>query len=497
MDKEIIKQADTKLNKAILNFFNEGKDFWTILASQYKRVPVENLQTVMTRVTEKGVELLYDPEIIIKAKKDELAYYIIHESLHLIYRHSYRFAVSDDVVDLATLKRNIPSTRTPKIPVKSADIATDLIVNRDASDVLGAEVVEQYGITANMKQFSPMNYANSNSTWGCGSRKTMYNVQSEDLEQEIRDTYTEVDMPKDKLQQLQISGGGGNDGESGDQEGDGGSDDSGNGGKDSNSDGEGKSNGQSNTKIGGKKVNHHIGVDTSNPLQKQLGQHFIEDMVKNAAKQVGSKGQGHLPASVQQELEMLNNPPKKDWKALLSNYVNASIPAQSTRTWANLNRRFPYLLKGKKKRRVPLIGLVMDTSGSVSDAAIAAFYREIDSIRKILKTDIELIQCDAEISDHKVISYKEKLTWSVAGRGGTEFIPALEYFDKTKRVPDVVVFFTDLQVSDSDVPDEPRKYKIIWVSVDKEMCDHFSELGKYGTFIHLDVDSLDEEVANK
>lgn len=508
MNPEQIKQADDKLLKTIMSFFNEGKDFWTILASQFKRVPVLDLGTVMTRITEKGVELLYDPELVLKAQKDELRYYIVHESLHIIYRHAYRFAVSEDVVDLATTKSKVPTTAKPSMPIKSSDLATDLIANRDASDVLGSHVVEKYGVTADNKLCKPLGYSNTSSRYGYSSsnEKSMYDLQSEDLDHQVVNTYTEVQVP-----QSQKGGGftivpaGGAQGQGGEGDGSGSKDNNdgtkpedgkGNGDQDGNGHGQQKCEGQSHTDVDGKKINNHVGVDAKNPLQKQLGQRFLEDMIRAAAKQC-SKDQGHLPACVQEELEMLNNPPKKDWKALLSNYINASIPAQSTRTWANLNRKFPYLLKGKKKRRVPLVGLVQDTSGSVSDAAIAAFYREIDSIRKITKTDIELVQCDSEIKEPRTISYKAKLDWKVEGRGGTEFRPALEYFDKTKRTPDVVVFFTDLQVSDSDVPDEARKYKIIWVSVDKEMCDHFASMGKYGTFIHLDVDSLDEAVSRE
>ncbi len=482
MDKALVKEADEKLNKVILGFFMDDKEFWTLLATQYKRIPVEGIKTVTTRITEKGIELLYDPELILKAKTDQIKYYIIHESLHLIYRHAYRFAVSTDVVDLATLKSKVPVTKEPKSPIKSADIAADLIVNRDLSDILGDRIVAEYGVTVD--DLPDLGYENTcREYYYRKDRKSMFNVQSEDLEQEVINTYTEVQMPKQGGQAMPGEGQGGGEGEGQGQgkEGDG----------EDQKEGEGE--GSSTSTVKGKKVNKHMSVDVKNPLQKQLGQHFVEEMIKQAAKQVGSKGQGHLPSSVQAELEALFNPPKKDWRKILANYVEASIPAQSTKTWANLHRVYPYLRKGKKKRRVPLIGLVQDTSGSVSDAAIAAFYREIDSIRKILKTDIELVQCDAEISDTRIISYKEKLTWSVSGRGGTEFLPALEYFDKAKRRPDVVVFFTDLQVSDSDVPADPRAYKIIWVSVDKDMCDHFAGLGKYGTFIHLDVDTIDEE----
>ena len=490
--KKLIVEADGRLNKIILSFYST-QEFWTILASQFKRVPVQDkgLANVLTHITEKGIELLYNPSWVMKASDSQLKYHILHECLHLIYRHAYRFAVSTDVVDVATTRQKVPTTEHPVMPAKSSDLAADLIVNRDICEILSDHTVDQCkGLMC--KDLKALGYDDC-SGYYYGNKKTLREKESETLEQEIIDVYTKVILPSDgKGQgsgQDQGQGSGSGDGK-GQGQGDGQGEGKGSG--DGQGDGQGGGGGSSQSTVKGKEVHNHQHVDAQNPLQKQLGQHFVEEMIKNAVKQAGGSGQGHMPAGLQAELEAICNPPKKDWKALLANYVNASIPAQSTKTWANLNRRFPYLLKGKKKRRVPLIGLVQDTSGSVSDAAIRAFYREIDSIRKVTKTDIELVQCDAEISDTRIISYKEKLTWSVNGRGGTEFKPALEYFDKTKRRPDVVVFFTDLEVCDSDVPDEPRAYKIIWVSVNESQADHFRELGKYGTFIYLDVDETDE-----
>lgn len=475
--KEDITAADLRLNKVIVSFYTT-QEFWTILASQFKRVPVldPRLSNVLTRITEKGIELLYNPVYVIKATESELKYHILHECIHLIYRHAYRFAVSEDQVDTKQLRKKTPETEMPVAPAKSADLAADLIVNRDVSEILGTDVVDHCkGLLC--KDLKALGYEDRDRGYYYGEKKTLNEKESESLEQEILDTYTHVKSSKDS---------GNNQGQGQSPSGSGGQGDGDGDGDEPKMDGESQSN------VNGKEVHKHCVVDTQNPLQKQLGQHFVEEMIKNAVKQAGGSGQGHMPSNLENELEAICNPPKKDWKAILNNYVQASIPAQSTKTWANLNRKFPYLLKGKKKRRVPLIGLVMDTSGSVSDAAIRAFYREIDSIRKVTKTDIELIQCDAEISNNKIISYKEKMVWDVKGRGGTEFIPALEYFDKTKRRPDVVVFFTDLEVCDNDVPSEPRAYKIIWVSVNKEQCEHFANLNKYGTFIHLDIDEADE-----
>lgn len=496
--KELAKQADSRLNKIILGFYAK-QEFWTILASQFKRVPVrgKEIPKVFTHITEKGIELLYNVDFVLKATDAQLRYHVLHECLHLIYRHAYRFAVSMNVVDVATTKKKVPTTDQPVMPCKSSDLAADLIVNRDLCEILSQHSVDEAkGLLC--KDLKALGYEDYDGGYYYGDHKCLRDKDSESLEQEIIDCYTEVIQPKGGGMSMASQGGGGQ-GE-GEGEGQGGGGDQGdqdnqNGGGEGKGDGDGNGNGGgSQSKVKGKEVHSHQAVDVKNPLQKQLGQHFVEEMIKNAVKQSGGTGQGNMPAGLKDELEALCNPPKKDWRALLANYVNASIPAQSTKTWANLNRRFPYLLKGKKKRRVPLIGLVQDTSGSVSDAAIRAFYREIDSIRKITKTDIELVQCDADISDTRIISYKERLTWDVNGRGGTEFLPALKYFDKAKRRPDVVVFFTDLEVCDSDVPDEPRAYNIIWVSVNERQADHFRELGKYGTFIYLEVDDADEGV---
>ena len=488
-DKETIKEADKKLNKCILSFFNEGKEFWTILASQLKRVPMDNIKTITVSYTEKGLELNYDPQYVLEADTRVLRYHIVHECVHIIYRHAHRFESYREVVDLASLKSEVKTTKNPKCPVKASDLAMDIICNMEVENNIGGDCVEAgKGVTFSLVPDIPMN----------GSYYRRDEASTDKVLDEIIKTYTEV-VSSGKQQGKKGNGGGGagkqdtqqSGGSCGSQsQGNSNTKKQSNGGESDENNSQNKTSSKTPTKVKGKSMNQHETFEGKNDLDKQISKKFVESMVSEASNQC--KDKGYLSGSLLDELESIKAPPKKDWKALLANYVAASIPAQSTKTWARLNRKFPYLLKGKKPVRVPLIGLVQDTSGSVSDAAIRAFYREIDGIRKIHKADMELVQCDAEISDTKIISYKEKLKWSVSGRGGTEFIPALKYFDKAKRKPDVVVFFTDLCVGDEDVPDEPRNYKIIWVSVDKRQCEHFASLGKYGTFIHLEVDEDDK-----
>lgn len=443
------EEVDKKLVKALMSFTYDSRPFWTLLAMRLKRVPSKNLESFCTVVTANAVELHYNPAFVQKHEQSFLKYMFLHECLHLIYRHMFRFSFSKDMVDVGYLKNNPPKVYKPIAPVKSADIAADLAANRDLFMMFPD--YQGYGVKHDdIQQFAMKDFANAS---------------AEDIEKYVLDTYLPVQ-----------SGSSSSEGD-GEQKG---------------SKGKGKEGKGKDSKVNGKPVPSHAPAanKTDSDLVKRIKQRMVEGMVASAARE-GSMGQGSVPDSLKAELEIIMKPPRKDWRAMLSEFVKCSLPKDSTRTWARINRRHPYLIKGKKPRRVPLIGVAMDTSGSVSDTALKAFLEEINHIRKLYDSDIDIVQCDCVISDVVHVKAKQRMPTYVSGRGGTEFTPALEWFDKAKRKPDVVVFFTDLEVGDDDVPDTQRSYNILWVSVNEPMCERFQSMGKYGKFIYMDV--LEEE----
>ena len=441
---EQYEQCNTKLVQALFSFQYGGFPFWTVLASKFKRVPVEDLQTIEVQVTMKGVELRYDPQIVLDSELGFLRYTLVHESLHLIYRHMFRFAHSQDIVDLAGSSSEAPiSYKEAKKPIKTADLAADLVVNRDL--VAMFPDFDRYGVTVeDVPNFHyPLN-----------------NKASEDVEQYIIDTYRKC---------IDDRSGQGN-GQGGEQEGQ----------------------GNPPTDINGKGVNQHKpgSTESEGEMIKRIKQRMVEGMVSDTANTVG-KMKGTMPSDLEAEIAIIQRPPRKDWKAVLEGYVKGSIPKDSTRTWAHINRRVPYLIKGHKQKRVPLISIAVDTSGSVSDKELQAFLEEMNHIRKIYGTDLEIVQCDAEIEKVVLVRAKQQMPKTITGRGGTEFYPALEYFAKAKRRPDVVIFFTDLAVCDEDVPSEPYNYNLIWIGTTEAQVEHFQELGKYGKFIYMNPQEED------
>ena len=170
------EEVDKKLVKALMSFTYDSRPFWTLLAMRLKRVPSKNLESFCTVVTANAVELHYNPAFVQKHEQSFLKYMFLHECLHLIYRHMFRFSFSKDMVDVGYLKNNPPKVYKPIAPVKSADIAADLAANRDLFMMFPD--YQGYGVKhEDIQQFAMKDFANAS---------------AEDIEKYVLDTYLPV-----------------------------------------------------------------------------------------------------------------------------------------------------------------------------------------------------------------------------------------------------------------------------------------------------------------
>ena len=122
------------------------------------------------------------------------------------------------------------------------------------------------------------------------------------------------------------------------------------------------------------------------------------------------------------------------------------------------HRRMPWepgVIPGKS---VPRLAVVVDVSGSVDDALLDRFAREIEALTRRLEAGLVLIVGDDRVqhvghfepgrSDLRGIEFK--------GRGGTDFTPLLQEADR--HHPDIGVVLTDL---DGPARFRPR-WPVIW-----------------------------------
>lgn len=118
------------------------------------------------------------------------------------------------------------------------------------------------------------------------------------------------------------------------------------------------------------------------------------------------------------------------------------------------SRRMPFEPGRTQSKRVPRLAVIVDVSGSVDDALMERFAREIEAITRRLETGLVLVVGDERVqrverfkpgqSDLRAIEFH--------GGGGTDFTPLLEEADRHR--PDIGVVLTDL--------DGPARFRPHW-----------------------------------
>ena len=441
-EREILaNEAARKLAKAIINLMVSGYEFYAHILLKLKKSAVWGLDNISHRFKNTDVLLEYDPMFILDNTVKTIHYHLVHEVFHIVLRHEERLSKKKDTnVDMGTEqtanKNEIERLEATDEVYRSKDVAADMTVNN----------VMPYDFKAKVPKSSLI----EGSDYGILPSDTTV----DNYDDEVLHKFMHVKDPESDSDNNNGGGGGGGSGS-----------------------GSGK-----------KRINQHPAPEYEDALQEVLSTAQVDNMIMDAVKE-SSNGIGDLPGCIQDEIKRLNKPPQVDWKAVLRNFVAAKIPAQSTRTWARLNRRFPYIIKGNKKRRVPLITVAIDTSGSVDDDQLATFLPEIDAIRQIHKADVEFIQCDSQIQDVTIVKAKDKFPATFKGRGGTSMLPVWDYIDnKSKRKPDVVIYLSDLEVYEGDFVSSPKNYGILYVGTNKSMVEEWSKKIKIGRFVYLKVD---------
>jgi predicted metal-dependent peptidase len=185
-------------------------------------------------------------------------------------------------------------------------------------------------------------------------------------------------------------------------------------------------------------------------IEKQL-QKVLSD-----AKEQTVKKRGNIPGEIEGVIVIEEIvPPKFDWRGYIRRFTGVSTKVFTKKIRRKENRRYDENPGLKIKMRQHML-LAIDTSGSVSDTELQEFMGEIHHIYKT-GVDVTIMQCDTSI--RSIEAYKGKNEINVAGRGGTEFDPVLDYYNANQKKYTSLVYFTDGECYTSVVP----KGNVLWV----------------------------------
>lgn len=205
--------------------------------------------------------------------------------------------------------------------------------------------------------------------------------------------------------------------------------------------------------------------------ENAINHHSVKAAIEKAVKQCA----GNVPGEVTKILGSFEKA-VLPWTQLLRNFVAKARHSETKMTRTRPHRRYELDQPGKKKKRKLVLGICVDTSGSVSDNAYSSFITEIYTIAK--NTSITyLVQADAKISKVDIIRgkpKKEKLN-ERKGYGGTAYQPAIDYC-KEKNC-DAIIYFGDMDAADK--PKDPG-VPFLWVRVGQS-----EPPGKFGTVLDL------------
>ena len=179
--------------------------------------------------------------------------------------------------------------------------------------------------------------------------------------------------------------------------------------------------------LGDHVLDDHSGWGDVDDETKAMAKERLKDAMEKAAKDASSgQGWGSISANVRKQI-MDAITPKIDWRKVLRYFIKTSQRSNKRSTVRRLNRRFPYIHAGRKVTRQAKIAISIDQSGSVSDAMLAAFFAELNSLSSL--AEFTVIPFDTEVDESLVYTWKkgERKTWERVKCGGTCFDAPTRY----------------------------------------------------------------------
>jgi predicted metal-dependent peptidase len=198
----------------------------------------------------------------------------------------------------------------------------------------------------------------------------------------------------------------------------------------------------------------------ASPAEKSRQQQewaIFADQAIRSAKMCGLE-----PANLARPLEE-NRESKQDWRAILRDFVAATMP--SDYRWTPPNRR--YISRGLYLPSVERSGLgrivvAVDTSGSIGTHELEQFAGEISAIADEVKPEsIHVVYCDAAVQATEEFLPSDPIQLTPQGGGGTDFVPVFHWVAENGVDPVCLIYLTDLCCF--SYPDEPE-YRVLWVT---------------------------------
>ena len=184
-----------------------------------------------------------------------------------------------------------------------------------------------------------------------------------------------------------------------------------------------------------------------------------------------AKAEGKAPGGIEESVRGAHAS-MLDWRSLLRRYMIDA--AKSDYSWSVPNRRFidsGLYLPSIRSEGMEAIAVIIDTSGSLPAATLAAFWAELREVAAEIRPEsIVVLQVDAAVQDaaeYAPDDLPDEIV--VRGRGGTDFRPGFAWLDEQGIRPAVCLYFTDMECS--RYPETEPSFPTVWVNYSTPPAD--------------------------
>jgi predicted metal-dependent peptidase len=197
--------------------------------------------------------------------------------------------------------------------------------------------------------------------------------------------------------------------------------------------------------------------DSSHNLAAAAGRFAVGSLLIRARERMPPHEWGRMPAALLSELASIlaERQPKLDWRRVVRIFCASSGRTKIRHTIKRVSQRYG-TRPGIKVQRLQKLLIAVDTSGSIDQEMVNAFFTEIHSAWKA-GASVHIVECDATVQRH--YPYTGRPPKDISGGGGTEFEPIFLWMQKQKPF-DGVLYLTD---GCGPPPMTRPRCKLLWV----------------------------------
>lgn len=176
-----------------------------------------------------------------------------------------------------------------------------------------------------------------------------------------------------------------------------------------------------------------------------------------------AKGRGSLPAGLNRWAATMLAPPTVPWDRLLRAAIRRAVADRAGRvdyTYTRPSRRvIPGIIKPSMRGPSVVVTVVVDTSGSMTQADLDAAMGEVNGVLRaggVAREHIRLLSCDAAATTAQRV--RSAATVRLVGGGGTDMRVGITAAESARPAPHVIVVLTD---GDTPWPTEPTRARLV------------------------------------